>query len=259
MRHCIYQHWDGPMPQGEVAGSAAMSQYAARIGTEYRFDRDAGYFPGVKPAYGRFRILHDPSFEAFDHVMYADTDVWPVDGLAESPFDGFDADLGICTEPLQPLLRRTSGTSICTANDERWAEIVRRCWGAEMPRIDGLLTVYNSGMQVWSRPGRDRARREFVPFPEYIRAMKGLPPFYAMDQNYLHAMAFVCGLKVQHLSNDWNRFLHYLTKGREIFGVSDQRTTDTKFVHVQLRGAGEYDQETLRRVVNRPEQEWNLQ
>jgi hypothetical protein len=255
--HLIYQHWDGPMPAGEVAGRNAMRDYANRIGSGYRFDQDAGYFKGLPVAYGRFRPLHDHDFDQYDDVLYADTDVWPVDGLAESPF-GIAADIGICTEPLQPVLRQAAKGSICTANDERWAKIVRQAWGVEMPRSGGLLSVYNAGVQVWSRSGRLKARREFVPFAEYRKAMRDLPPFYASDQHYLHAMMFVAGLDVVELDNDWNRFVHYLTDGREIIGVSDQRTPATKMVHVQLRGAGEYDGEKLWRIVNLPMDQWAL-
>lgn len=254
----IYQLWDGPMPQGEVAGAAAMREYAARIGASYRFDKDARYFLGLKPTWGRFRPLHDLAFEEFDNVLYADTDVWPVGGLTESPFAGFDADIGICTEPLQPKMRQVSDTSICTRNDERWAEMVRKAWGVEMPRVDGLLKVYNAGVLLWSRQGREKARREFVGFADYIRLMKALPPFYQSDQHYVHAMMFVCGLRVWELDNGWNSYVHYTTRNRQIIGVSDQRTAGTKFVHVQLRGAGDWDAEKLHRVVNLPQVEWGI-
>jgi len=254
--NCIYQHWDGPMPRGEIAGRDEMRGYAERIGAEYIFDRDRIFFPEAKASYGRFRILHDPEFQCYDDVLYADTDVWPVEGLAESPFP-LQADIGICTEPLQPTIRKASIGPICTANDERWAQIVRRTWGIEMPRQDGSLKVYNAGMQVWSRDGRRKAQ-QFVRFSDYIKVVRGLPAFYASDQHYLHAMMFLVGLKVKELDNDWNRYVHYLTRGREIVGVSDQRTPTTKFVHVQLRGAGEYDRETLWRIVNSPQGEWRL-
>lgn len=255
--NCVYQTWDGPMPQGEVAGSAAMKEYAGRIGAEYRFDRDRNYFPGIRASYGRFRVLFDQAFEDFETILYADTDVWPIDGLTESPFDGFDADIGICTEPLQPELRKTSGTAICAENDERWAEIVRRAWGVELPReSDGSLRVYNSGVLLLSREGRCKARKGFVSFADYARLTKALPPFYRADQNYLHAMMFVCGLKVQELDNDWNRYVHYLVRNLETVGVCDQRTASTKFVHVQLRGAGDWSAERLHAVVNSPQSEW---
>lgn len=255
--NCIYQHWDGPLPVGEAAGRDAMREYAKRIGAFYRFDKDAHYFGDLKASYGRFRILHDPAFEEFDKVLYADTDVWPVDGLTESPFTNFEGDIGICTEPLQPVFRLSAKGQICTANDERWAKIVRRAWGMDMPRENGLLKVFNAGVQLWSRRGRERARR-FVQFRDYIKAVKGLPKFYASDQHYIHAMMFIAGLEVVELDNDWNRYVHYLTNGHEIVGVSDQRIESTKLVHVQLRGAGDYEHDKLWRIVNLPQPEWAL-
>lgn len=255
----IYQLWDGIMPRGEVAGAAAMRKYAERIGVSYRFDKDARYFQGLKPTWGRFRPLYDQAFDEFNDVLYADTDVWPVDGLTASPFDErLDSDIGICTEPLQPKMRQVSDTSICTRNDELWADLVRKAWGVEMPREDGLLKVYNAGVMIWSREGRAKARREFVEFADYIRMMKWLPPFYQSDQHYVHAMMFVCGLRVRELDTGWNSYVHYTTRNRQIIGVSDQRTPATKLVHVQLRGAGDYEGEKLWRVVNLPQDQWRL-
>ncbi len=253
--NCIYQMWDGNMPTGEVAGSIEMARYADRIGARYRFDLNAHYFQGLKPSYGRFRVLHDPQFAEFDDVLYADTDVWPVNDLREDIFAGFSGDIGICTEPLQPVFRQEATKGICAEADEAWAKRVHKVYGVEMPRDEqGRLLVFNGGLQLWSRAGRTIAQIRFVDMKQYIYDMRGLHPFYLLDQNYLHAMMVFAELKVVRLDNDWNRYVHYQPYPH----VSDQRTPTTKMVHVQLRGAGNYDADKLRRIVNRPQEEWNL-
>ena len=73
--NCIYQMWDGTLPEGEAAGAAEMALYAQRIGARYRFDLNECYFPGLKPSYGRFRVLHDSAFDEFENVMYADAPI----------------------------------------------------------------------------------------------------------------------------------------------------------------------------------------
>jgi hypothetical protein len=255
MKELVYQMWDGYMPPGEMAGVVEMGLYATRIGAMHRFEQDAKFFPGLGPCYGRFRPLHDRTFDAYGKILYADCDVWPVEGLEDNPFDKFAGEIGMCTEPLQPYFRRQATHGICTAADEAWAKRVKKMWGVDMPRTeDGLLKVYNSGVQLWSKEGRKKAFERFIPFQLYINAMKDLKlhSLYLSDQHYIHAMVFFAEMDFVELDNDWNRYVHFHPYPE----VCDQRTPTTKFVHVQLRGAGAWDRDKLRRIVNQPREQW---
>ncbi len=258
MKDMIYQLWDGDMPQGERAGLAEMQAYADRICVEHLFAENAHYFPGLPAAYGRFRVIYDPMFEQLDKVMYADTDVWPVEGLCTNIFAEFTSDLGICTEPLQPEFRAAANTGICQRADEIWAKRMRVVYGIEVQRdVQGRVKIYNSGLQVWSAEGRRKARERFPDFADYREALRDLQlhSLYLSDQHYLHAMMFYAKLSIAELDNDWNRFVHFLRPGD---AVSDQRTPTTKMVHIQLRSAGNWDRDKLWRIVNRPQEEWQL-
>jgi lipopolysaccharide biosynthesis glycosyltransferase len=238
-----------------------MRAYAGRIGADYRFETNPRFVTNLgsfSPHYGSFKPIYDDSFLAYDKVLYVDLDVFAVEGLGASIFDGFEAEIGICTEPFQPTSRQKATGYITGAQDERWAAAIKARWDAEMPRTpEGLLKVYNSGVVLYSARGLSGARERFAPFREYVDLVSsaGLSSFYTADQNYLHAM--LPRMDYVELDNGWNSYVHYTGDPKlSPRPVNDSRTPDTKFVHVQLRGADHFAADKLWRIVNRPQGEW---
>ena len=271
MRNLIYQYWDGPILPGTLAGVANMRAYAESIGADYRFDDNVKWYDSFNTGtrglhaifYGAFRPIYDDAFLEYDNVLYADIDIFAVDGLKENIFDGFDAEIGICTEPFQPTQRAKFNTGICSASDERWAGAVEALWDTTLPRTpEGLLKVYNAGLVMYSRAGLIAARERFKPCPDYARmvAPLGIAGFYKDDQNYLHAMLFATGMDMVELDNGWNSSIHayHTDASKKQTAINDSRTIETKFVHIQLRGADHLDAATQYRITNLPQSEWAI-
>lgn len=274
MTNLIYQFWEGTIPYGALAGKKNMEEYAKRVGAEHMFEknpkwiRNLGIGHKYQSFYGQFKIIYDESYDKYDTIMYADADVFAVDGLTESIFDAFEktgGEVGLCTEPRQPQRRLESTGHINHHADEKWAEAIKQKYNVDMPRNEqGLLKVYNAGMVLYTKEARKRIREEFPPFEEYIQLIrgKGLSNFYMCDQPYLHAMLTVSNMNYVEMDNDWNQILHYVGKKSnplvEDRNVNDDRTKDTKFVHIQLSNADNYDADTLYRITNLPQSEWKL-
>ena len=263
MKSIVYQCWVGPMRSGVEASKANMEEYCARIGADYRFDHNphiASKLCDVPIYYEPFNMLVDPAFEEYDKVAAVDMDVFAVDGLTESLFDVPCGEIGICTEPYQPDYRASLHGHICKDKDELWAKIIKQKWGADMPRTEkGLLKVYNTGVVVFSKDGLRKAKEKFVPFQQYIDLMRTprLSKFYTLAQDYVHAMLEVAHMAYVEMDNGWNSYVHYIGDPAEVpRPVNDCRTKDTRFVHIQLRGADDYDAEKLWRVTNKPQAEW---
>lgn len=266
----IYQYWDGPVRESCLAGVKAMKQYAERIGAEYIFDDNPhflknhfGYdFGNYSPHYGAFRPIYDKFFDNFENVLFCDTDVFPVDGLEENIFDDFYGDIGICNEPFQPKQRTITKGRITSAQDERWAKMVKDMWDVEVPRTDdGLVEVFNTGMVLYSKEARIKAREVWIDPKEYVDIVRscGLDAFYTCDQPYLHAMMFVCDHYVQRMNNGWNSYIHYTRDiNHEYRYLCDWRNEETKFVHVQFAGADNLDEDTHWRIVNLPRDRWGI-
>ncbi len=260
----IYQYWDGDLLPGCHAGIENMRAYAGRIGVEYRFEHNPRFVTNLgrySPHYGAFKPVYDESFHGYDNVLFADTDVFAVEGLTESIFDGFASDIGICTEPDQPVLRLKTAGRITSACDEEWARIVRAKWGTKVSRTeDGLVKVYNSGVVLYSSTGLLKARKRFIPFKEYVATIgaSSLPGFYTCDQPYLHLMLDFARMDWVEMDNGWNSYVHYARQGSEPAFVNDSRTDTTKFVHIQLSSADHWDAATHYRITNLPQAEWGI-
>lgn len=256
MKACVYSYWlSTPVLPGARAGAAAMAAYAKTVGADFRFDChspymtrhgvDARWFDKLRPAY-------DPTFAAYDKVLVVDSDVFPVDGITANIFDEPCDGFGMVEEPDQPAFRERFPSSLFSrTGDERWALFVRRAWGAMIPFDDhGRPRTWNAGVILLTRDALGAIPSLAVQPQGYVDAAKreGLPHGYTTEQAYLNLLAFSGWVRFTPLALEWNRQLHHLGDGT----TYDRRTADTKFVHVQFRGADHHDAAWHHALVNRP-------
>lgn len=268
MKTAIYQYWDGDRSVGSAAGAHAMRVYADRIGAKYFYELNAKFVTNLgkySPHYGAFKPVFDPSFDQYDYILVADTDVWPVEHLEENIFDQFintDIDVGICEEWAQPEIRKKFNIGgINAGNDKRWLHWVESYYGITLPVTeDGDLKILNSGVVVYSKAARRKMKQMYTPFQKYVNLVTniGLPAFYTSDQTYLHAMLEVCKMNWMTMDYKWNSSVFYTpsTSGPNR-PVIDLRS-NPNFVHIQLNSKHAMDADRLWRVTNLPVEEWNL-
>jgi len=265
MTNLIYQFWDGFVKDSVHAGVNAMREYADRIDARYIFednprwigDRRYGFYSAH---YGALKPVMTKRFDKYDNILFADTDVFPVDNLYDNIFDDFHGDIGICTEPFQPKQRQITLGRITSKTDEKWAKILKEKFGIVLPRDDdGLIKVYNTGVVLYSQNGRKIAKENWLPIDRYVKAIKssGLDSFYICDQPYIHAMMFYSNMNVQEMDNGWNSYIHgtkdiHQPKRR----IVDHRDENTKFVHCQFPGADNMTAEQLWKIVNLKRKDW---
>lgn len=266
MKTLVYQYWDGNLTPGNKAGQEFMQEYAERIGSDYIFEHNPKFRTNLgkySPHYGAFKPIFDKVMQEYDYVLFADTDVIPVDGLTENIFDQFvdtDIEIGICEEWNQPETRQKYPGHISNSADNKWCDLVESTWGGKMPRDEqGRPRVFNSGVVVYSKAGMKKFREKHIPFPQYVQKImsSGLAGFYQCDQPYLHAMLEVCGFNWIVMDYKWNSSVHYAAgTGGNNRPVTDLRNGRANFVHQQLSAADHYDKDTVWRVTNLPVSEW---
>lgn len=268
MKTAIYQYWDGTPRPSCYAGVRSMREYAARIGADYKFEQNPQWlrshwkmdFGNYSPHYGAFKPVYDSKWDEYDTILFADTDVFPIEGLTENIFDHFNGEIGICEETFQPEQRLITLGRITSEKDDIWANTMKKHYGVEVPRTDkGLVRVFNTGVVLYSKDARLKIQKEFDRFDRYVKIIKskGLDSFYTCDQPYLHAMMFAKNLDVQIMDSGWNSFVHgTIDKNQPKRRIVDHRDNNTKFVHCQFPGADDMNEAQLLRVVNLPRQEW---
>ena len=95
VKNLIYQYWLGTPGDAVKYGVENMRTYAERIGAEYQFKtnpRWAQEYTDIPQYYNAFEPIWGKRFEEYDNILFADTDVFAVEGLQESIFD---QDIGI--------------------------------------------------------------------------------------------------------------------------------------------------------------------
>lgn len=263
MKNIIYQYWQGDLKPGVVYSCKLMEEYAKRIGAEYRFDHNkiiAGKVCNVPIYYEPANPLIDDSFDEYDHVMLVDVDVFPVEGLTENIFEQLDGeDVGICTEPLQPMLRQHYNVAgITNTNDVSWAKLLKQKWNIDYSYDNEKRPmVYNTGVVVITKEGLQKMKKNWPSFQEYIDAVKGFPRFYAFFQDYFSAFIHHGDIKFKKLHNGWNSYMHKVGSAPNA-RANDTRTKETKLVHIMFRTADDWPAEALWRVTNKPMDEWDL-
>lgn len=268
MKNVIYQYWDGPMNPCIEYSKEQFKNYADKIGCDYIFEHNPKYVSNLgkySPHYGAFKPVFESSFDKYDNVMFVDSDVFPVNNIEENIFSEFAAsekEIGICEEWNAPKVRtKYTIAGINNSNDEKWVKVIEDKWGVTLPRTkEGLPSVFNSGMVLYSKSGRDKAKKSFVNFSEYVKLISksGLPAFYTCDQPYIHAMLEVCKFDWITMDYKWNSSVHYQPSTPAPRPVVDLRKQDTNFVHIQLSGKYKLNKSQLNMVVNLPTSMWSL-
>lgn len=266
MKTLIYQYWDGDMTPGNAAGSILMKEYADRIGSEYIFEHNPRWQKNLgpySPHYGAFKPIFDHKMSQYDYVLFADTDVIPVDDLNENIFEQFldtSYDIGICEEYKASTTRLHTKFHINNTNDEKWYKIVENTFSCVVQRDSmNLPRVINSGVVLYSKNGMEKFRNKYIPFQTYVNliAKHRLPSFYQCDQPYLQLMIDYGDLDYKMMDYRWNSSVHYKpdTSG-DNRPVNDFRFGKANFVHIQLRGADHFDLKRIKRIANQPINEW---
>ena len=94
MKNIIYQYWDGNIFLGVLAGVENMKAYAKRLGADYIFEENPTFVTNpaaYSPHQGPFKPIYTDKSHEYDNVLFADTDVFAVDGLEENIFENFNA------------------------------------------------------------------------------------------------------------------------------------------------------------------------
>jgi hypothetical protein len=263
LKNIIYQYWSGNPPKICEASTANIKEYADRIGAVHKVDYNPTFsLPGGSAKYyGALRPIYDNLFHEYDNVLFLDMDIFAVDGLEENIFDQGVKEFGICTEPHKIPIRKKRTSGISAAEDSRWDEHLYQHYGKRMPRDEnGDIKIYNTGVVLYTNAGLKKARDTFVTPAEYIKVVSGanLHGFYInTEQPYLHSQAAI-HLKITEMHNGWNSYIHWGEKKTEPRDITDTRTPETKFIHMQLRGHRDDDRDTYYRITNLPVKDWNL-
>lgn len=257
MKNLIYQYWSGSVPFYALKSAEYIQSYANYIGAEYRVDFNEKFWTQNHSEYmNALRPIYDNKFHEYDNVLFLDMDIFPIKTISDNIFDSPNNGIAMAEEIGNADVREKSISPINTQNDLRWANKLKNVWNIEVPKDNkNRVITYNSGVVLYTQDALIEAKKKFIPYKLYQKEMVGFHNFYSMDQNYLNAMIFSDAVEFTTLDPKWNSQIYYNGQGNPR-PIKDNRTDKTQFVHLQLRGRNELNEDMIHDIVNLPINKW---
>jgi hypothetical protein len=224
MKNLVYQYYipyeagdkdigGASMPDWALSGSASAKSYAAHCGADYMLSHDRLY-PHLDPRLESLRLIHDPTFEQYDHILSLDLDM--IIATRENIFELPIQDIAMAHE-----------LGVFTGNSAGWINKIMnhpmeqrgiRAYGRHLFGSDWDFpksTLYpqeqfrymNGGLQLWSAAGRLKARENFRCVNHYYAHTR------YTEQMYINLQLSQPMFNVTELDTSWNR-LAYQWPGR---------------------------------------------
>jgi len=184
--------------------------YANKHGADYHFFRDR-FINATSNFFEVTRVYMDPVFDQYDKVLYCDVDVMPKN-MDANVFDIPVVDVAGWPEHRHPDI----GVQV------NWSAgmIAARFNDFQIPLVrpishGGNLRMVNSGVMLWSKQARLKARELFMDHEVWFKHKNALldPQWsgfghssHCLDQPFLNAMWNKHNFNVLELEIEWNRF-----------------------------------------------------
>lgn len=213
--------------------------YAKEIGCEYLYSDERVFTKGhgcaASTLYECLRVIYDPYFDQFDKVLFADTDI--VVNTKENIFDVSDAEVYGVLESDIKTERGGGGYNAWDFNKDTYQDYFEKFSQHDMPMIpsfgighsfDSKLTILNTGVVVWTKEARLKARELFSNWEEwcYPKAY-GLKEHHMSicnDQPYISANLMKHNFDLESIPQMWNDTPpHYKDPNKWIEGKGDRK------------------------------------
>ena len=211
MKNAIFQYMvlnDKVDERGKIQGRVRSQVYrevadiSRRSFLEYAVIVDADYYYSDEQVYTKghdnptsllfecLRVIYDPMFDRYDKVLFADTDV--VVNTEENIFDICeDGDVfGVLESDI--VTADGSGYNSWDYKQSTYEDFVEKFSMHDVPIVPSLppnrpskLTIVNTGIVVWTREARLRARDRFMPWENWLYAKPEFHMSVMNDQPYM--------------------------------------------------------------------------
>ena len=207
----------------ECSRESAISfkNYADLIEVDHYYTEEQVYTKGVDAPiallFECLRVIYDPMFDQYDKVLFADTDI--IVNTTENIFD--QCEDGEVWGVLESDFVTHSGGGYnswdydeSTYNDyynkhiQHGAPIVPVFTSSRPSKI----TILNTGIVVWSREARLRAREVFMDWKEWAFAEPRYHMSIMNDQPYISSQLMKHDFDLVTLDQTWNDSPHYATE-----------------------------------------------
>jgi hypothetical protein len=229
--------------------------YADKIGAQHHYSTKKVFTKGksgaVVPLYEALRVVYDPLYDDFDKLLFVDTDI--ICNTEENIFDetnGYDV-TGVFESDIQTS--KGGGYNTWDFNKNTKKMLVDKYERNDIPIVPtkppyrpSCVTTFNTGVLIWTKEARLKAREKFDDWYEYmVEGEKNGDPFWLNnDQPYISGQLVKHGFNIQSIDQKWNdtpthwdddrgydmNFLHYTGGGNKVVMLEDYENNRFKYL-----------------------------
>ena len=207
----------------EVADISRRSflEYADIIDADYHYSDTQVYTEGHDDAtallFECLRVIYDPIFDQYDKVLFADTDI--VVNTEENIFDLCDDGdvFGVLESDI--VTHNGGGYNSWDYKQSTYMDFVNKFRMHGIPVVPSLpparpskITILNTGIVVWTREARLRAREVFMDWKEWLYAEPTFHMSVINDQPYISGQLMQNDFDLVTIDQTWNDSPHYATE-----------------------------------------------
>lgn len=198
----------------------SFEKYAEQVGSEYMYSSERWFTQGhddaISPLFECLRVIYDPYFDQFDKVLFADTDI--VVNTKENIFEESDAEVyGVLESDIRTEIE--GGYNAWDYQERVWLDYVEKFNMHDCPLIpslgighsfDSKLTIFNTGVVVWTREARLKARECFDNWEHWLwphlmdKGNKKHHMSIRNDQPFISAQLMKYDFDVESIEQKWN-------------------------------------------------------
>ena len=206
--------------------SLSFQDYADLIDADYYYSEKQVFTKGDdSPAALLFeclRVIYDPMFDQYDKVLFADTDIMV--NTKENIFDVCeDGDVFGVLESDYVTRYNRAGYNSWDYSSSTLNNFVTKFKMHDIPIVPVMppnrpskLTILNTGIVVWSREARLRAREVFMDWKEWLDAEPKFHMSVVNDQPFISGQLMKHNFDLVTIDQTWNDSPHYATE-KEFF------------------------------------------
>jgi len=195
-------------------------QYADHVDADYHYSDEAVYCKDDHSTgilFECLRVIYDPMFDQYDKVLFADTDI--VVNTDENIFDICeDGDVfGVLESDI--VTADGGGYNSWDYKQSTYLDFVNKFQMHGIPVVPSMppsrpskITILNTGVVVWTREARLRARELFMPWKEWFYAKPEFHMSVMNDQPYISGQLMQHEFDLVTIDQTWNDSPHYATE-----------------------------------------------
>lgn len=229
--------------------------YANKIGAEHHYSTKAVLTKGKSgdtvPLFEVLRIIYDPLYDQYDKLLFVDSDI--ICNTEENIFDLCEDGEVFGVFESDILTSKDGGYNSWDYSDSaynkvkakferRGIPVVPNRWG----RRPSKITCFNTGVMVWTKEARLKARECFDDWYEYMKDGEAHDEDFWInnDQFYISCQLTKYGFDIKALEQTWNdtpthwdddrgydmNFLHYTGGGNKVVMLEDAAKRKFKYL-----------------------------